>query len=279
MVCFITSCTQLSSEYKRTKEENDSLKLHILKNEAEMNELLSILTAVEEDIQAIRLTEDILMLQKDSELSDSRRAKLKKDINLINESLQRNKQILADLQEKLNTSAINFSALQRSIDRLSKDMTEKTNMVAMLQGELNKKDVRIGELSTKIEELNTDVKALEEINQTQAEQINEQDIMLNVVYYCFGTKKELKEQNILTGGGLFSKAKAMQGEFNLDYFLKVDKRTVNSIHLYTSKATMITNHPKGSYSFVKEPDGKLTLVIIHPSVFWSLSSFLVIEVK
>ncbi len=279
VVIMFASCTQLSSEYKRTKQENDSLKLYILKNETEVNELLSILNAIEEDIQAIRLSEDVLMMQKGSELSTSRRENMRKNINLINESLKRNKEKLEELQEKLDASSFDFSILQKTIDRLSKEMKEKSELAAVLQKELDKKEVRIVELTSQIEVLHADVKELEEINLTHVDRINEQEIELNTVYYCFGTKKELKEQNILTGGGLFSKTKAMQGDFNRDYFLTVDKRTVSSIHLYSSKATIITNHPNGSYRLNKEPDGKLTLEIIHSSVFWSLSNFLVIEVK
>jgi len=275
----LASCTQFSSEYKRTKQENDSLKLHILKNEAETNELLSTLNAVEEEIQSIRITEDLLMIQKDSELTDSRREQLRKNMNLINEALKKNRQRLAELQEKLNSSSINVSALQKTIDRLTKEMNEKSEIIVVLRSEIDNKEVRIEELALQIEELHDDMKELEGVNLSQSGLIVEQDQELNTVYYCFGTIKELKEQNILTGGGLFSKSKTMQGNFNFDYFQTIDKRKVTSIPLYSSKATIKTNHPTGSYQFNKDSDGKLTLEIIYPTLFWSLSNYLVLEVK
>ena len=273
------SCNQFSAEYKRAVQENDSLKLHILKNEAEMNELLSILNAVEEDIQSIRINEDILLLQKDSELSDSRREQLKKNMSQINETLTKNRQRLDELQEKLNTSNINFSSLQKSIDRLSKEMNERGELVTSLRGELDKKNVHIEELSLQIEVLHSDVKILEGVNQQQTDRIIEQDQEIHTVYYCFGTKKELKEQNILTGGGVFAKSKALQGDFNHEYFIAADKRTLLSIDLFSSKATIKSNHPNGSYQFVKDRRGNLTLEIKHTDVFWSLSRFLVIEIR
>ena len=275
----LVSCTQFSTENKRLIQENDSLRLHILKNESEMNELLSALNAVEDDIQAIRMNEDILLIQKDSELSESRREQLKKNMSQINETLKRNKQRLAELQEKLNASNINFSSLQKSIDRLSKEMNEKGELVTTLRNELEQKNVHIEELSHQIEELHTDVKTLENVNRQQTEHITVQDQALNTVYYCFGTKKELKEQNILTGGGVFTKSKALQGDFNHDYFVTVDRRTLTSIDLFSSKATLKSNHPVGSYQFVKGRKGNLTLEIKHTDVFWSLSRFLVIEVR
>ena len=273
------SCTQLSSEYKRTKQENDSLKLHILKNEVEMNELLSTLNAVEEDIHAIQLTEDLLLIQNGSELTDTRREQLKKNMNLISESLKKNRQKLAELQEKMDASSINFSALQKTVDRLAKEMDEKNLLIITLRSELDKKEVKLEELAVQIEELNADVRQLEGVNLSQSDLLAEQDQALNTVYYCFGTKKELKEQNILTGGGLFSRTKLMQSDFNYDYFLTIDKRKVTSIQLYSSKAAIKTNHPSGSYHLVKDMDGKLVLEINYPILFWSLSHFLVIEVR
>ena len=278
-VSALVSCTQFSSEYKRTKQENDSLKQHILKNEAEMNELLSVLNAVEDDIQSIRITEDILMVQKDSELSESRREQLKKNMNLISETLKKNRQKLAELQEKLNASSLSYTALQKSIDRLTKEMNEKGALIMALQSELDKKEVHIEELTLQIEELHADVKALENINLQQTDRINEQEQEINTVYYCYGTKKELKEQNILTGGGVFSKSKTLQGDFNREYFLTADKRTTTTIPLYSSKALIKTNHPDGSYQFVKDKDGNLILEIKDTAIFWSLSHFLVIEVR
>ena len=274
-----SACTQFSSEYKRTKQENDSLRLHILKSEEDMNDLLNTLNVVEADIQAIRIAEDILMVQRDTELSASRREKLANDISLINETLKKNRQKLAELQEKLNVSNLNISALQKSIDRLTKEMNVKSELIVLLQNELDKKEKKIEDLAFQIEELHADVKELEEISLEKTGLINDQDQELNTVYYCFGTKKELKEQNILTGGGLFSKSKTLQSDFNIDYFLAVDKRKLTSIPLYSSKATLKTNHPGGSYQFVRHKDGNLTFEIMQATLFWSLSHHLVIEVR
>ena len=274
-----SACTQFSSEYKKTKTENDSLKLQLKKSEVEMDEMLSILNAIEDDIQSIREAEDILTIQKGSELSASKRDKIKSDMNLIAETLKKNRQQLLELQEKLNSSSLQSSALQKTIDRLTKDLNEKSAFIIKLQSELTQRDQHIGQLSEQVEGLNANVQFLSEINESQSERINKQDKTLNTVYYCFGTKKELKEQNILTGGGLFAKSKALDGEFNKEYFIAIDMRRVTVIPLYSSKANLKTNHPKDSYSLRKDSDGNLTLEVDEPNQFWSLSKYLVIEVK
>jgi len=278
LIFALTACTQYSSEYKRAQNENDSLKLQLMKNEAEMNEMLSILNDIESDIQSIREAEDFLTIQKDSELSASKRDQIKNSMLTITETLKKNRQQLAELQEKLNNSDVQSTALRKTIERLTNDVNEKSELIIRLQGELGQKDEQIQELAVQVEELNTDVRILEGVNLTQSELINEQEQSLNKVFYCFGTKKELKEQNILSGGGLFSNSKTLEGDFNKEYFLSIDKRQVTAIPLYSSKAKVKTNHPDGSYSFFKDQDGNLTLEIKDVNKFWSLSKYLVIVV-
>jgi chromosome segregation ATPase len=280
LACIIlfTACTENSAEYKKMQAENDSLRLHIKKSEVEMNDMLGILNTIENDIKSIRETEKYLDIQKDTELSGSKREQIKNSMALVVEALKKNRQQLAELQEKLNTGNVRSSALQKTIDRLTKDINEKAEFIVQLQQDLNRKDRQITELSGQVDELRTDMELLRELSESQSERISDQDKSLNTVYYCFGTKKELKEQQILTGGGLFSKSKALQGDFNKEYFITVDKRQVTAIPLYASKAKIKTGHPEGSYNFFKDSDGNLTLEISNPDRFWSLSKYLVIEV-
>lgn len=277
-IMIITSCTNSSSDNKKLQEENDSLRLHIKKSEVEMDEMISILNAIENDIKVIWDSEKFLEIQKDAELSGSKREQIKNNMAVIAETLKKNKQQLSELQAKLKVSSVQSSALQKTIDRLTKDIDEKAKLLVNMQAELDRKDRHITQLSEQVEELNSDIGILKETNENQSLRIDNQDKALNTVYYCFGTKKELKEQNILSGGGLFSKSKALQGEFNKEYFIAIDKRQVTAIPLYASKAKIKTNHPEDSYDFFKDPEGNLTLEIKNPEAFWSLSKYLVLEV-
>lgn len=278
-IILFMSCTEFSSDNKKLREENDSLKLHIKKNEAEMNEMLSILNAIENNIKTIRDTEKFLDIQKDTELSGSKREQMKNEMAVIAETLKRNRQQLSELQKKLDTSHVRSTALQKTIDRLTEDIDEKARKIAKIQSELEHKNKQITQLTEQMETLHADVETLKNVNESQNLRIDDQEKALNTVYYCFGTKKELKEQKILIGGGLFSKSKALQGEFNKDYFITIDKRHVTAIPLYASKAKIKTNHPEKSYNFFKDSEGNLTLEIKKTETFWSLTHYLVIEVE
>lgn len=284
LVCICTamlaSCGQNSGDYKKLKAENDSLRLENSKGNAEMNEIISTLNDVETDIQSIRDAENYLNIQQQTggELEKSHREQIKDNMQLISETLKKNRQQISELQDRLKKSGIQSSALKKTMDRLSSELDQKATMIVALQEDLAKKNIRIQELDDVVASLSEDVESLATTTAVQSEKLNQQDKALNTAYYCFGTAKELKDQKILTGGGLFAKSKALQSGFNKDYFISVDIREVKEIPLFASKAKLKSNHPEGSYELVKDEDGNLTLKILDTKAFWSLGKYLVIEV-
>ena len=142
-----------------------------------------------------------------------------------------------------------------------------------------KRDVRIAELDEAVTNLTGQVEHLTTENEQQKEVLMTQDEALNTVYYALGTNKELKEQKIVEGGGLFSSKKVMEGEFNNTYFTAVDMRKLHDIPFDSKKAKLLTNHPEGTYELQKDNEGYLTLVITNPDSFWSLSRYLVVELN
>lgn len=284
LVCICTamlaSCGQNSAEYKKLKAENDSLRMENTKNTDELNDMLTTLNEVEADFQSIRDAENYLNMQQQTggELTQSRRDQIKQNMQLITETLKKNKEQIADLQDKLKKSGIQSAALKKTIGRLSSELDQKATMIVALQEDLAKKNVRIQELDEMVTSLNEDVENLATTTQAQAEKISSQDKALNTAYYCFGTSKELKDQKILSGGGLFAKSKVLQSGFNKDYFISIDIREVKEIPLFAGKAKLKSNHPEGSYEFIKDEDGNLTLKITDEKAFWSLGKYLVIEV-
>jgi len=267
----ITSCVENSAEYKKLQSENEQLRTEKMKTVSDLDDMISTLNDIQTDIQTIRETENYLVIEQDGELSKSQQEQIKQDILLIAHTLKTNKEQLAALEEKLKNSNVQSAGLQKTIERISAELNQKTLMIASLQEELVKKDIQI-------QDLHEDLETLAMTSSVQALRITEQDKELHSAYYCYGTQKELKEQNILTGGGLFSKIKVLQGNFNRDYFIQIDLRDETEIPLYDRKAKVLSNHPVNSYMFTKDANSNLTLVVLEPELFWSLSRYLVIEV-
>ena len=136
--------------------------------------------------------------------------------------------------------------------------------------DLQRGAVSEGSLSAK-QQIATDIEFIQKQMQEKA---------LNTAWFVFGTKKELKDQNILTNTGLFQKKQVLKdSDINKDYFTQVDIRTTKEIKLYSKSADVLTTHPAGSYALEKDDKDQLVLKISNPKDFWSVSRYLVIQVK
>ena len=274
-------CTNQSTEVRKLKAENDSLLRVNAQTTADFNEMIQLMNEVEDGFRQIKEAENYLVTQKDAngEVSLTTREQIKNDMTLVAETLQKNKERLEKLQKQLNQNKNQSAALQKTVTRLQNEIEEKTQLITSLQESLAKRDVRIAELDEAVTNLTGQVEHLTTENEQQKEVLMTQDEALNTVYYALGTNKELKEQKIVEGGGLFSSKKVMEGEFNKNYFTAVDMRKLHDIPFDSKKAKLLTNHPEGTYELQKDNEGYLTLVITNPDSFWSLSRYLVVELN
>lgn len=279
-VVFFTSCGKQSADYRALQAQNDSLMNSKIKLQREVDEYFSAMNQIEQNIEKIKETENIISTQQPagSEFSTEVRDKINEDMTYIFDMLRANKEELSRLKSKLKKSSFKSSQLEQTIIKLTKSLEEETFKVAMLQGELSKKDSLIVKLDTQVINLGKDIEVLKVDNKTKDVKIKEQDETIHTAWYVFGTLNELKQQKIVTTDGLFSQQKVLQRDFNKNYFVKIDARNTKSIPLYSSHAKILTNHPKSSYTLEKE-NGNFVLLIVDTDEFWSISKYLVIEVE
>ena len=181
--------------------------------------------------------------------------------------MEENKAQIAKLQAMLKSSKNNSAQLKKAVESLTQELVTKQQRIEELQAELASKNIRI-------QELDADKESLAAENEAKARTVAEQDKAINAAWFVFGTKSELKSQKILQSGDVLKNA-----DFNKDYFTQIDIRTTKEIKLYSKRAELLTTHPAGSYELVKDDKGQLTLKITNPKEFWSVSKYLVIQVK
>ena len=170
--------------------------------------------------------------------------------------------------------------MKKAVEALTQELTAKTQRIEELQAELASKNIRIQELDAAVTGLTATKDELTAENEAKSKTVAEQDKALNTAWFVFGTKKELKDQKILSGSGLFKKGEVLKdGDVNKDYFTQVDIRTTKEIKLYSKDADILTTHPAGSYALEKDDKSQLILKITNPKEFWSVSKYLVIQVK
>lgn len=250
----------------------DSLNGIIAQKDSEINDLLGTLNEIEEGFQQISEAEHRVSLAKDGE-GVNKKQKLKEDIQFIADRMKQNRELIAKLQKQLANGTLKGAQLQKTIEGLQKQLEEKDAQLQTLREELDKKDIHIAALDETVNNLNTKTNRLTAESNQKTETINAQDKQIHTAWYVFGTKKELKEQSIIQDG------KVMTGNFNKNYFTKVDIRNLSEIKLYSKSAKLLTIHPSSGYSLVRDANKQYTLHITNSQLFWSTSKYLVVLVK
>ena len=237
---------------------------------------------ISEGFRQINAAESRVDLQRGAVAEGSLNAKqqIASDIEFIRKQMEENKEQIAKLQSMLKNSKTNSAQLKKAVEALTQELTAKTQRIEELQAELASKNIRIQELDAAVTGLTATKDELTAENEAKSKTVAEQDKALNTAWFVFGTKKELKDQKILSGSGLFKKGEVLKdGDVNKDYFTQVDIRTTKEIKLYSKDADILTTHPAGSYALEKDDKSQLILKITNPKEFWSVSKYLVIQVK
>lgn len=275
-VVALTSCDLAVGGSDRLKAENDSLMLELTRRNAELDEMMGTFNDISEGFRQINEAENRVDLQRGAvgEGSRSAREQMASDIEFIRKQMEENREQIAKLQEMLRKSKNNSAQLKKAIETLNKELESKAQRIEELQAELAAKNIRIQELDMAVEGLSADKAALTAENEAKARTVAQQEKDLNTAWFVFGTKKELKEQNILKSGDVLK-----EKDFNKDYFTQIDIRTTKEVKLYSKSAKLLTSHPAGSYALEKDAKGEYVLTITNPAAFWGVSKYLVIQVR
>lgn len=265
LLVVVTACEN-GPKRLQLMNENDSLQNVIHQRDAALDEMITSINIIEEGFRTINEAQgrvNLDMVGSEKSKSD----KLLEDIAFISSTLAKNKEQIELLQKQLEKSKSGSKQLKVMVENLQKQLNEKSLQVQTLQTALAQKNIHIEELDKTIAEL----KQAQEVSERV---ISLQESELNSVWYAIGTKRELKGENILSGGDVLREANA-----NMDYFTKADMRELKSINTYAKSAKLLTSHPESSYNMVRDENKMYTLNIIDPVAFWSVSRYLVIQVK
>ena len=277
-IAMFSSCGEMKKN-EALKAQNDSLNVALAERDAELEGIMEAFNEVQEGFRLINEAENRVDLQAGKVEGVSAAQKIREDILFISEKLQSNRTRIAELEEQLKNSKYASSQLKKTIANFKEELEAKSQQIETLQTELASKNIRIAELDDAVAGLTQNVADLVAENKVKDAMVATQDKALNAGWFVFGTSSELKDQKIISKK-LLQKTKVLENEdFNKDYFTQIDIRTDKEIKLYSKEAKLLTAHPEGTYELVKDDKGQLTLNITNPNQFWSVSRYLVIEVK
>lgn len=270
------SCNNSQKELEALQARYDSVLTLGFTKDTTILDYVESFNAIQANLDSIKQAEMLISKSTSSvegELQPDQKEQINRDINLIYEMLQKNKQTIAELKSKLRKSNAKVTALEQMVDRMTRQIEEKDGQIAQLRDQLEKMNIQI-------EILNTNVENLASESQAKSQTIAEKTEELNTAYYVVGTKKELRDQKIITVEGGFAgigRNKKLKEDFNQDYFTRIDITKLRSIPLMKKKASIITTHPSQSYKMYGEKVQD-SLVIRNAKDFWSASKYLVIVI-
>ena len=271
-VAILSSCGLSESEQNKVNGRIDSLQTVINQRDIEIDELMGTFNEIQTAFDQINAAEGRVSLFADNYEKNS--DALQENMKFIQETMEANRKKIDELQARLKSSGINAKKLQDAIDKLNSQMKEKDKSIAELRTLLANKDIQIAELGDSLASVSAKNEEIEKAKKAVDQIASKQDELLNTAWYVYGTKSELKERRILVDGDVLKTS-----DFDADYFTKIDIRNTIVIPLNSKSVKILTTHPEDSYTLIKGSNGEYTLRIKDPSIFWSVSKYLVVRVK
>jgi predicted nucleic acid-binding Zn-ribbon protein len=271
-VAILSSCGLSESEQNKVNGRIDSLQTVINQRDSEIDELMGTFNEIQTAFDQINAAEGRVSLFADNYEKNS--DALQENMKFIQETMEANRKKIDELQARLKSSGINAKKLQDAIDKLNSQMKEKDKSIVELRTLLANKDIQIAELGDSLASVSAKNEEIENAKEAVDQIASKQDELLNTAWYVYGTKSELKERRILVDGDVLKTS-----DFDADYFTKIDIRNTIVIPLNSKSVKILTTHPEDSYTLIKGSNGEYTLRIKDPSIFWSVSKYLVVRVK
>jgi len=256
----------------------DSLKQENAKKDGDIRDMMSFVGILADGLDSIAKQEDILFYtNKGKEGTVVDREQLKKNLEMFENTLANQKKRIAQLVDSLKARGQSLNKLTTLVTYLNQQLEEKDNMIKSLRSDLNNKNVNIAQLQKRVTSLTESNTMLTEKVERQVEALTLQSEIINEGYVKIGTKKQLSDLGIISGGFL-KKTKVNYNAIQNGQFMRVDIRNFTEIPLQSSAPKILTQMPASSYRIEKK--GKTsTLYITDPTAFWSVSNYLIIQLK
>lgn len=165
----------------------------------ERDELLALVKEVAIGMQQIKQLEGMIT-PSSADGNERQKEKILKSISDLKECIQKRKQQLEALEEKLSNSTINSKELQETIHAINFQIDAQIEEIESLKNQLTAANARIGSLNNTVDSLNATVSAVEEERDAAQNASARMENELNTGYYIIASKSELKKFHVIESG-------------------------------------------------------------------------------
>jgi len=272
-IVFAVLWINANGKSKDIMKSNEELKKLYETSTSTINEIQSSLESLEQDLSGQLFTQKEIPGTSPEE----RRTKIISSIANMRDQIEADKKKIATLEKQLATSKSQLKGVQEIVNKLKASISEKEQIMDELQQ-------RLGILNETLEtERRTSAEEIQKREMTITEkeqQITQQSIEANTIYYVYGTRKELMSKGIMERkGGLLGigKVSTIKQNIPVEQFTTINLLENQQITFPATKKgySILTNHPATSYKVEKEGDQNV-LTILDATSFRK-QKFVVIE--
>ena len=279
MLMLAFSCKNEKVDMQQFVAERDSILQDNRSKTQQLDELNGVLSTIAIGLDSIAVQENILFNSSGRDGVSLDKHEIAARLNGMAEILARQRAKIQVLQDSLanRKTSQGVAHLQRVVEFLNQQLAEKDQVIKSLRADLNNSKKDITQLRASLSDMKNRATKAENKTQVLTTALSKQDDVINECYVRIGTKKQLSAAGLLKGGFL-RKKKVNYEDVDKSKFNAVDIRKFREITLKSNNPKILTPQPSNrSFHFEENGDGTCTLVITNPTIFWSVSNFLIIQ--
>lgn len=279
MLVLVFSCKNEKVDMQQFVAERDSILQDNRSKTQQLDELNGVLSTIAIGLDSIAVQDNILFNGSGRDGVRLDKHEIAARLNGMADILARQRAKIQALQDSLANRKTSQSVehLQRVVEFLNQQLAEKDQVIKSLRADLNNSKKDITQLRASLSDMKNRAVKAENKTQVLTTALSKQDDVINECYVRIGTKKQLSAAGLLKGGFL-QKKKVNYEDVDKSKFNAVDIRKFREITLKSNNPKILTPQPSNrSFHFEESGDGSCTLVITNPTLFWSVSNFLIIQ--
>lgn len=275
----VISCENKNTDSQSYTHERDSILQDNKTKTRQLNELYGILATIADGLDSIALQENILLNNKSRDGMMLDQKQIAANLEGMADILARQRKKIQELQDSLSTqdTTERLEPLRKVMAFLNQQLIEKDRVIKTLRADLRSSKKNVSELKKSLSNLQTEMDKVEKKSELLTTALNTQDDIINECYVKIATRKQLLSSGILEGK-FFQRKKINYRELDKEKFTAVDIRKFREVVLKSEKPKILTPLPNSSsYHIENKGDGTSILTITNPTLFWSVSNFLIIQ--
>jgi chromosome segregation ATPase len=234
--------------YRKISTEYTNVRLAEETARVGYSEAFNAITEIQDSLNAIAVGDTTVQMlsagaKSEMKVTEAVRRQALDRVNILNESLKRNKERIRKLEANLRKSGLKVASLEKMIVTLKQTMIEKEALVAQLTGEVDS-------LRTSVTGLTTEVQRGQETIRARDQSIEEKRRELATIYYVIGSKKELSTLGFVAAkGGVLGIGRTVgaTGRYTDSYFTSLDTDQESVVPTSAAKVQVVTAQPPASY--------------------------------